>query len=337
VPARFALRETVGRLGLPPEVVEDIGFPSTYGAHLTQEALAGSGIHVPDLDSYADRIWSFWEERLDESLARDEHTVEALRGRTVVITGASSGIGEVTAHKVAQAGAVPVLVARNEDALQATKAAIEDRGGTAYAFACDLTDLAAVDDLTHRLTTEVGTVDFLVNNAGRSIRRSVELSEGRFDDVEGTMQVNYFGTVRLVMGLLPAMRAQQHGHVVNVSTTAVVTSPPGFSAYVASKAALDAWSNVVASEVAEDGITFSTVHLPLVRTPMAGDTEMHDRFPAITPAQAAELIVRALVDRPQQIDTAVGTLGAVAHTLAPRAVSRVQQLLLARPTRGVHS
>jgi short-subunit dehydrogenase len=281
-----------------------------------------------------------------------------------VITGASSGIGQVTAHRVAEAGGIPVLVARGKDRLEATKAAIENRGGTAYVFPCDLSNLEAIDNLAYQLTTELESVDFLVNNAGRSIRRSVELSQDRFHDFERTMQLNYFGAIRLVIGVLPKLRAQKHGHVVNVSSIGVQTSPPRFSAYVASKAALDAWTNVVSSEVAGDGITFTSIHMPLVKTPMIEPTKIYERFPTISPAQAADLVVRALVDRPHEINTTMGTLGALAHTLAPKTAFRVlhlayrvfpdsaaargdgepaapepttqQQLILSRLTRGVH-
>jgi NAD(P)-dependent dehydrogenase (short-subunit alcohol dehydrogenase family) len=365
LPARVALRETIGRLGLPPEVVEHAGFPTTYGARITEQALAGSGISVPALESYADRVWNFWEEQLDESLAKDRGTVAALKGKTVVITGASSGIGLVTAHKVAQAGGIPVLVARGKDKLEATRAAIEARGGTAYVFPCDLSDLEAIDDLSDRLSSELGSIDFLVNNAGRSIRRSVKLSHDRFHDFERTMQLNYFGAIRLIMGVLPKMRQQKSGHVVNISSIGVQTNPPRFSAYVASKAALDAWSNVVSSEVHGDGITFTNIHMPLVKTPMIAPTKIYDKFPTISPAQAADMVVRAMVDKPHEINTALGTMGALAHTLAPKTAFRVlhmayrvfpdsaaarggqkpavepepttqQQLLLARLTRGVH-
>lgn len=364
-PARLALRETVGRLGLPAEVVEHAGFPTTYGARLTEQALAGSGISVPDLESYATTIWNYWEEQLDDSLARDKRTVETLKGRTVVITGASSGIGLVTAFKVAQAGGIPVLVARGKDKLEAAKDAIEARGGTAYVFPCDLSDLDAIDDLAHRLSTELDSVDYLVNNAGRSIRRSVKLSQNRFHDFERTMQLNYFGAIRLIMGLLPKMTKQRRGHIVNISSIGVQTSPPRFSAYVASKAALDAWSNVVSSEVVGNGVSFTNIHMPLVKTPMIAPTKIYDKFPTISPAQAADMVVRALVDRPHEINTALGTAGALAHTLAPRTAFRVlnlaykvfpdsaaargdsaprtepeattqQQLLLARLTKGVH-
>ena len=363
-PAKVGLRETVGRLGLPPEVVEHAGFPTTYGARITEQALAGSGISVPDLESYAPLLWNFWEEQLDESLSKDKKTVATLTGKTVVITGASSGIGQVTAFKVAQAGGIPVLVARGREKLEATKTAIENAGGTAHVYTCDLSDLDAIDGLAKSLVEDLDSIDFLVNNAGRSIRRSIKLSHDRFHDFERTMQLNYFGAIRLIMGVLPKMREQKRGHIVNISSIGVQTNPPRFSAYVASKAALDAWSNVVSSEVFGDGISFTNIHMPLVKTPMIAPTKIYDKFPTISPAQAAEMVVRAMVDRPHEINTTLGTVGALAHTLVPRTAFKVlhlayrvfpdsaaargeqkaaepeptsqQQLVLARLTKGVH-
>ncbi|HEY0774626.1 MAG TPA: SDR family oxidoreductase, partial [Nocardioidaceae bacterium] len=315
-PVQLALRETVGRLGVPPEVLGHVSFPSEFAARRTLQALRGSGISCPDLDSYAPVLWSYWEDHLDEDTARDSAVRKALEGRTVLITGASSGIGRSTAFKVAQAGGVPLLVARGKDKLEEAKAEIERAGGTAYVYPCDLSDLDAIDALCATVCAEHPTIDFVVNNAGRSIRRSLALSHDRFHDFERTMQLNYFGAIRLVMGVMEKMREQGRGHVVNVSSIGVQTSPPRFSAYVASKAALDSWSNVVASEVVGDGISFTTIHMPLVKTPMIAPTKIYDYFPTITPAQAADLVVEALVARPHEVNTLLGSLGAVAHTVA---------------------
>jgi NAD(P)-dependent dehydrogenase (short-subunit alcohol dehydrogenase family) len=325
-PAQLALGQTVGRLGIPPEVLEHVSFPTVYASKATQKALAGSGIAVPDLESYAGTLWSYWEEMLDDSIKSDRSAVAALKGRTVVITGASSGIGLVTAVQVAKAGAIPILVARGKDKLEATKALIESQGGQAYAYGCDLSDLQAIDALTNALSADFERIDYVVNNAGRSIRRSLKLSEDRFHDFERTMQLNYFGAIRLVMGLLPKMRQQKSGHIVNISSIGVLTNPPRFSAYVASKAALDAWSNVVSSELVGDGVSFTSIHMPLVRTPMIAPTKMYDRFPTISPGQAAEKVISALVDKPHEINTLTGNLGALAHTLAPKAAFRILHL-----------
>jgi NAD(P)-dependent dehydrogenase (short-subunit alcohol dehydrogenase family) len=322
-PVRLALRETVGRLGVPPEVLGHVSFPSRFAARRTLQALHGSGISCPDLDSYAPVLWSYWEDHLDEDTARDTAVRKALEGRTVLITGASSGIGRSTAFKVAQAGGVPLLVARGKDKLEDARAEIERDGGTAYVYPCDLSDLDAIDALCDQVCAEHDTIDFVVNNAGRSIRRSLALSHDRFHDFERTMQLNYFGAIRLVMGVMEKMREQGRGHVVNVSSIGVQTNPPRFSAYVASKAALDSWSNVVASEVVGDGISFTTIHMPLVKTPMIAPTKIYDYFPTITPAQAADMVVEALVARPHELNTLLGSLGAVAHTVAPKAAFRV--------------
>ena len=316
-PAQLLLDQTLGRLGIPAEVVGHTSFPSVFDSKATEKALAGSGIAVPDLESYARTLWGYWEENLDDTTGRDKRTRSALKGKHVVITGASSGIGKVTALKVAQAGGIPVLVARGKDKLEETKATIELRGGQAYVFPCDLSDLRAIDDLCARLSTELPTVDFVVNNAGRSIRRSLRLSHDRFHDFERTMQLNYFGAIRLLIGLMPKMHDQKSGHIVNISSIGVQTNPPRFSAYVASKAALDAWSNVVASEVVGHGISFTNIHMPLVRTPMIAPTKMYDKFPTLSPAQAADLVVKAMVEKPHEINTLAGNAGAVAHTFAP--------------------
>lgn len=311
------------RIGIPAEVLAHTSFTAVFDSRRTEQALAGSGIGVPDLESYARTLWSYWEEHLDDSTARDPRVRDKLQGRYVVVTGASSGIGKVTALKVAQAGGTPVLVARGKEKLDELRELIEARGGTAIVQPCDLSDLDAIDALCETLTAELPSIDYVVNNAGRSIRRSLRLSQDRFHDFERTMQLNYFGAVRLVMGLVPAMRANRGGHVVNVSSIGVQTNPPRFSAYVASKAALDSWSNVVSSELFGDGITFTNIHMPLVRTPMIAPTKLYDKFPTISPAQAADLVIEAMVERPHEINTALGNAGAIAHTLAPKLAFRV--------------
>ncbi|MEI5673883.1 MULTISPECIES: SDR family oxidoreductase [unclassified Nocardioides] len=359
-PVQGALDLLTRQVGIPAEVLAHTAFVPAFEATRTLRALSGSGIALPVLDSYARTLWTWWEEHLDTSTADDPATCAALAGKHVVITGASSGIGQVTALKVAQAGGIPVLVARGKDKLEDTRALIERAGGTAYVFPCDLSDLEAIDALCEQLAAELPSVDVVVNNAGRSIRRSLRLSHDRFHDFERTMQLNYFGAIRLVMGLLPLMREQGRGHVVNVSSIGVQTNPPRFSAYVASKAALDSWSNVVASELVGDGVTFTGIHMPLVRTPMIAPTKLYDKFPTISPAQAADLVVRAMVERPHEINTLLGNAGAVVHTVAPKLAFRVlnmayhvfpdsaaakgessggresEQIMLARVLKGVH-
>ncbi len=245
-------------------------------------------------------------------------TSSPLAGRTVLVTGATSGIGEATALAVARCGATVLLVARRTDELGRVRAAVEADGGRAAAYACDLTDGDSVDALVDRVLAEHGPVDYLVNNAGRSIRRSLHLTYDRFHDFERTMAVNYFGPVRLIMGLLPAMRAQQFGHVVNIVTWGVQMKAPKFAAYIASKAALDTWSRVASRETYRDNVTFTNMRFALVRTPMVAPTEAYTGRRALTPEQAAAKIVRALEDRPVTVNTAAGTVGEILNLAAPR-------------------
>jgi NAD(P)-dependent dehydrogenase (short-subunit alcohol dehydrogenase family) len=324
LPALKDVRRTLlGDLGIPEEVVGHVGFSAQFDTRDTERALKGTGIEVPPLESYADRIWDHWERTLDPDLYKDRSFEAAINGRTVVITGASSGIGRAAAMKIARAGGVPILVARSMDKLQETKAEIEAAGGTAYAYSADLSDLSSIDVLVEAILDEHVRIDMLVNNAGRSIRRSIALSQDRFHDFERTMALNYFGAIRLTMGLLPHMRERGSGHVVNVSSIGAQTNPPRFSAYVASKAALDAWTRVASSELVGDGITFTTIHMPLVRTPMIAPTKIYDSFPTITPDEAGDLVCEALRARPKQINTRLGTFGEVAYALAPKAVDQI--------------
>ena len=323
---QVALRQTLGRLGVPAEVVAHTGFPSTFESRQTQQALAGSDISCPRLEDYAPVLWDYWEHHLDPSAAEDTGMRKALQGKRVVITGASSGIGRATALKVAQAGGIPLMVARGKEELDALRTQIVGAGGQAEVYPCDLSDLEAIDQLAEEITTQHESIDFIVNNAGRSIRRSLRLSHDRFHDFERTMQLNYFGAIRLVIRLLDALGRGGRGHVVNVSSIGVQTHPPRFSAYVASKSALDAWSRVVASELVGDGVTFTTIHMPLVRTPMIAPTKLYESFPTITPAQAADMVLGAMKNRPHEINTLLGTLGQVGHALAPKAMFRILHL-----------
>ena len=248
----------------------------------------------------------------------DGDDTSPLAGRTVLVTGASSGIGEATAKAVARHGATTLLVARRQDELDRVAREIAESGGRASAYVVDLTDGPAVDALCRRVLDEHGPVDYLVNNAGRSIRRSLALSYDRFHDFERTMAVNYFGPVRLTMGLLPAMRAQRFGHVVNIVTWGVQVKAPKFAAYIASKTALDTWSRIAGREAYADNVTFTNMRFALVRTPMVAPTEAYARMRALTPEQAAERIVRALEDRPLTVDTLAGSAAEVLNLLAPR-------------------
>jgi thioester reductase-like protein len=326
-PWRQAKNLVLRELGIPEEVLGHMELVPRFDTREAGRALAGTPLaEPPPLHDYAPRLWDYWEREMDAGVARGRTLKEALEGRRVMITGASSGIGRASAVKVAAAGGVPLLVARNVEKLEETRAEIVAAGGTAYVYAADLSDMASVDRLVERVLADHRNVDMLVNNAGRSIRRSIALSYERFHDFERTMQLNYFGAVKLIIGLLPSMRERGSGHIVNISSIGVQANPPRFSAYVASKAALDAFTRVVASEVVGDGVTFTTIHMPLVRTPMIAPTKMYDAFPAITPDEAADMICEALRGRPKHMGTRLGTFGEVAYALSPKAVDRLLHL-----------
>ncbi len=324
LPALRGMRKAfLAEAGVQDDVIEYVGLTAEFDTRDTDRALEGSGISVPELDAYAWRLWDYWERHLDPDLFRDRSFEGAVNGKTVIITGASSGIGKAAAKKIAAAGGIPLLVARSADKLEETKQEIEAAGGTAYVYSADLSDLESIERLTEAMFAEHPAVDVLVNNAGRSIRRSIALSYDRFHDFERTIQLNYLGTIKLIIGLLPHMRQRKRGHIVNVSSIGVQTNPPRFSAYVASKAALDAFTRVVGTETVGDNVTFTTIHMPLVRTPMIAPTKMYDSFPTISPEEAADLICEAIRSRPKHINTRLGTFGEVAYALAPKAMDQV--------------
>ncbi len=324
IPALKGVRKSVlADLGIPDEILDDIALTPKFDSRDTKRALAGSGIELPELDSYAYKLWDYWERNLDPDLFKDRSFEGAVNGRTVVITGASSGIGRAAAVKIAAAGGIPILVARSLDKLEELRDEIVADGGTAYAYSADLSDNDSIDALVETILAEHAVVDMLVNNAGRSIRRSVMLSIDRFHDYERTIKLNYLGTIKLILGLLPHMKERGFGHVVNVSSIGVQTNPPRFSAYVASKAALDAFTRVVSSETIGDNITFTTIHMPLVRTAMIAPTKLYDQFPTISPDEAADLICEAIRAKPKQINTRLGTFGEVLYALAPKAVDQI--------------
>jgi NAD(P)-dependent dehydrogenase (short-subunit alcohol dehydrogenase family) len=371
-PVRFALEampfakaiadRLLAEFGIPRSVLTYVNYPTQFDSREAEAALEGTDIRVPPLEAYADKLWDYWERRLDPDLFGDrtlmgavrgrrglitglaqilEHQIPdevlrvgrrlvgsaqlepAVRGRVVMVTGASSGIGRSAAVKIADAGGIVLLVARTPEKLEATKDQIEAGGGTAYIHRCDLSDMDDIDRMADEVLAQHGYVDVLVNNAGRSIRRSIALSYDRFHDFDRTMQLNYFGGVKLMLKLLPRMRERRSGQIINISSIGVQTNTPRFAAYVASKAALDAFSRCMASEVVDDGVEVTTIHMPLVRTPMIAPTGMYKRFPTITPEQAADMICEALIHRPKRIATPLGTLGQLLYAINPRSVDYI--------------
>lgn len=318
-PVKRITDQVLDDLGIPREVLVYINYPTKFDCSNTLEALEGTDIAVPPLASYADRLWDYWERNLDPDLFKDRSLGGAIGGRIVMITGASSGIGEAAAMKVAAAGARVLLVARSRDKLEEIRTLIEEEGGEAFIHTADLSDPEDIDRMADEVLAEHGHVDVLVNNAGRSIRRSVALSYDRFHDYERTMQLNYFGSLKLILKLLPRMRERKSGHIINVSSIGVQTNAPRFSAYVASKAALDAFSRCIGSEIIDDKVHITTIHMPLVRTPMIAPTKMYDAFPTISPDEAAEMITDAMITRKKKVATRLGNFGELLYTVSPKA------------------
>jgi NAD(P)-dependent dehydrogenase (short-subunit alcohol dehydrogenase family) len=251
----------------------------------------------------------------------------AVDGRTVVVTGASSGIGEATARKLGAAGARTILVARTVERLEEVAAEI---GEGAHPHAADLSQANDTERLVAEVLEAHGPVDILINNAGHSIRRPVKRAVARPHDYERTMALNYFGPLRLILGFLPGMRRRKRGQIVNVSSLGVQFGVPRYSAYVASKAALDAFTDVLASEVQPHGITCTTVHMPLVRTPMIAPSDVYKRLPALSPESGAEWVCEAVRARPRQVDMPLGALAEIADAVAPGLLRRTMSVLYRR-------
>ena len=317
-PVRRIRNAVLADLGLPEDMLTFVNYPTRFDCRDTLAALKGSGVACPNLKDYAWRIWDYWERHLDPDLHIDRSLRGTVAGKVVLVTGGSSGIGLAAAHKFAEAGAITLICGRDQAKLDEACKEAKDKGYEFIAYAADIADMTDCDRFTQLLVDNHGGVDFLINNAGRSIRRAIEASYDRFHDFERTMQLNYFGCLRVTMGLLPGMAEKRKGHVVNISSIGVLTNAPRFSAYVASKAALDAWTRCASSEFADRGITFTTINMPLVRTPMIAPTNIYNNVPTLAPEEAADMVAQACIFKPVRIATRLGITGQLMHALLPR-------------------
>jgi NAD(P)-dependent dehydrogenase (short-subunit alcohol dehydrogenase family)/thioester reductase-like protein len=320
-PVRNVYKAVIKDLGVPEDILTFVNYPTRFDCRETQAALKGTGIECPNLRDYAWRLWDYWERHLDPALFIDRSLKGTVGGKVVLVTGGSSGIGLSAACRFAEAGAITIICGRGEDKLAAAVQEIQAHAGKeakVFSYSVDIANEQSCADFVAILNEKHGGVDYLINNAGRSIRRAIEASYDRFHDFERTMQLNYFGALRITMGLLPGMVAKKKGHVVNLSSISVLVNAPRFSAYVASKAALDAWTRCAASEFADQGITFTTVNMPLVRTPMTAPTKIYESMPLLKPEEAADMIVQACVEKPVRVTTRLGIFGALLHTAVPR-------------------
>jgi NAD(P)-dependent dehydrogenase (short-subunit alcohol dehydrogenase family) len=317
-PVKRIVRTMLNDMGLPEDVLMFVDYPTRYDNRHTERALKGTGIQCPRLADYAPEIWDYWERKLDPDLYVDRSLAGNVRGKTVLITGASSGIGQFTAIRLAEAGAHVVLVARSAEKLEETAAQIAELGGKSSSYTADISDLADCDQLVEQVLADLGHLDILINNAGRSIRRSLELSFDRFHDFERTMQLNYFGAIRLIMGFAPSMLERRQGHVINISSISTLTPSPRFSAYVASKSALDAWTQAAAVEFSDRNVRFTTIKMPLVRTPMIKATSVYDHMPVLTPDEAVDMVVEGIIHKDKRIASRLGIFLQVVTAVAPR-------------------
>ncbi len=251
---------------------------------------------------------------------------QKVQDKVVLITGASSGIGLTVAHRLADAGAHVLLVSRTEETLKEVQAEIQAKGGKADIFPCDLNDMDAIDAASKQIIASVDHIDILINNAGRSIRRAVHESVDRFHDFERTMQLNYFGAVRLVLNILPQMMVRKDGQIINISSIGVLANATRFSAYVASKAALDAFSRCLSAEVHSHKIAITSVYMPLVRTPMIAPTKIYKYVPTLSPEQAADLVAYAIVKRPKKVATNLGRLASITYSIAPEINNKLMSI-----------
>ena len=317
-PVRRVRNAIMKDLGLPDDMLTFVNYPTRFDCREALAALKGTGVACPNLKDYAWRLWDYWERHLDPDLHIDRSLRGTVAGKVVLVTGGSSGIGLATAHKFAEAGATVLICGRDVDKLEEACKQARAKGYSFVAYPADIADMADCDRFVAQLLVDHGSVDFLINNAGRSIRRAIESSYDRFHDFERTMQLNYFGSLRVTMGLLPGMTAKKNGHVVNISSIGVLTNAPRFSAYVASKAALDAWTRCAASEFADQGVSFATINMPLVRTPMIAPTGLYNNVPTLSPEEAADLVAQACIFKPVRIATRLGTAGQLLHAVLPR-------------------
>lgn len=316
-PTRRIRKAVMKDLGLPEDIFSFVNYPTRFDNREAARLLEPAGIRVPPLEDYAWRIWDYWERHLDPDLRIDHSLRGRVGGRVALVTGGSAGIGKATALRLAAAGATTLILARDADKLEQTRQEAAQRGLTLITYSADIADPAQCAAVIKAIISDHGHVDILINNAGRSIRRGIENSFDRMHDFERTMQLNYFASVRVAMGFLPEMMRRRSGHIINISSIGVLTNAPRFSAYVASKAALEAWTRCAAAEFLDRGVEFTTINMPLVRTAMSAPTRFYDNLPRLTPDEAAAFVVEAIVKRPVRLATRLGIFGQVLHAVLP--------------------
>jgi len=325
---------------IPEALVKYVSNACEWDDSETREALIGSGIRCRPFGEYAWRLWDYYERFMDRSLDKKKALVDEIKNKTVLITGASDGIGKRLASRLAASQAHVIIVARNKDKLDAVKKEMVAEGGSVSTYVADLSDEASTNKMVKKVLKDHGHIHYLINNAGRSIRRSVEYQcdPSRFHDFQRTIDLNYYGSLRCILGFLPSMREQKNGHIINISSIGCLTNAPRFSAYVASKAALDAFSGILANEVSTQGIKVTTVYMPLVATKMVvSPGNKYDHMNLLSVDEASALIERAIVTKERRIDTPTGHYMRVANFLFPSLTESVlNRLYLMEPEKAPH-
>ena len=316
-PIRRMQKMMMKELGLPDDIFMFVNYPTRLDSRETHKLLRPAGITVPPFEDYAWRLWDYWERHLDPDLFVDRSLRGAVAGKRVLVTGGSAGIGKAVALRLAQVGAKTLIVARDEEKLALTRKEFTAQGLEVETYSADISDPTQCAAFIERILSEHGGIDILVNNAGRSIRRAIENSYDRLHDFERLMRLNYLAAVQVTMAFLPGMVERRSGHVVNISSIAALSTQPRFSAYVASKSALEAWSDCAASEFLDRNIAFTNVNMPLVRTGMTAPTKFYEHIPLIDPDEAAGLVVEAIIHRPARVATRLGRFGQIVRAVWP--------------------
>jgi len=324
---RSMQRGLLNRLGIPDSVFNAMMPGVRFSAQATLALLEKQNIRPPAFKTYVDGLWDYYNRHLDPAKNRDLQSESAFAGKTVLITGGSSGIGLASAKRALEYGANVILVARDEGklalSLEQLSPVATEQNVFLDAVSCDLSDPQDCDDLIVKVHEKYGHVDILFNNAGRSIRRSINLSHDRFHDLERTMQLNYFGAARLMLGLLPSMVASGGGHILHSSTMGTMAPTPRFGPYLASKCALDALMDSTAAEYANRNIFLTSIKYPLVKTAMIAPTSDYDDAPAASPEFAAQMFVDAVVDKPRKQIPGVGMVMGAVTLFAPSLITQL--------------
>tara|TARA_R110001592_G_scaffold61350_4_gene186951 strand:- start:7159 stop:9162 length:2004 start_codon:yes stop_codon:yes gene_type:complete len=319
-------REILKSLDIPEHIFEALMPKLDFEAQKTLSILKGQAISPPEFKLYAGGLWEYYRKNLDPEKNRLKQAKKIFNNKRILITGGSSGIGYESAKMAYSFGAKVILVARDEDKLKRCQLDIKQSGndsGSIDIFSCDLSDLESCDELVQKIKSTYGTVDILFSNAGRSIRRSISKSQGRFHDLERTMQLNYFGAARLILGLLPGMIEQGGGQVIHSSSMGTISATPRFGPYMASKIALDTLMDSMAAEFANKNIIFSVIKFPLVQTPMVAPTSEFKNSKLTSPEKAAMMFVDAVIDKSRVNIPATGKLLGLASFLSPNFITQL--------------